>query len=103
MTVAEVKDIKVANAVLDKVKRYSEIGLYYRQFETENLRLVCVHDASFAAKGRHYAQEGVLILLADDKWKGYTIDLEEEFDSQSVKVHGGVIHVLHSMEQKPKG
>ena len=85
VTVAEVKDIKVANAVLDKVKRNSEIGLHYRQFETENLRLVCVHDASSASKGRHYAQEGVLILLADDKWKGHTIDLEEEFDSQSVK------------------
>ena len=102
VTVAEVKDIKVANAVLDKVKRYSEIGLHYRQFETENLRLVCVHDASSASKGRHYAQEGVLILLADDKWTGHTIDLEEEFDSQSVKAHGGVMHVLHSHGAKAK-
>ena len=102
VTVAEVKDIKVANAVLEKVKRYSEIGLHYRHFETENLRSVCVHDASSASKGRHYAQEGILILLADDKWKGHTIDLEEEFDSQSVKAHGGVMHVLHSHGAKAK-
>lgn len=102
VTIAEVKDIKVANSVLDKVKRYSEIGLHYRQFESENLRLVCVHDASSASKGRHYAQEGVLILLADDKWKGHHIDLEEEFDSQSVKAHGGVMHVLHSHGAKAK-
>ena len=102
VTIAEVKDIKVANSVLDKVKRYSEIGLHYRQFESENLRLVCVHDASSASKGRHYAQEGVLILLADDKWKGHHIDLEEEFDSQSVKAHGGVMHLLHSHGAKAK-
>lgn len=102
VTVAEVKDIKVANTVLDKVKRYSEIGLHYRQFTSENLRLVCVHDASSASEGRHYAQEGILILLADDQWKGRSIDREEEFDSETVKAYSGVMHVLRSHGVKAK-
>eukprot|EP00435_Cladocopium_sp_Y103_P067126 s113_g29.t1 len=80
VTIAEVKDIKLANGAIDKVKQYSDIGLHYRFFESNDQRIVCIHDASSASKGRHYAQEGILVLLADDRFRNHTIDLEEICD-----------------------
>ena len=66
VTVAEIKDLKMANDTVDKVKEFADLGLHYRYFCASHLRLVCVHDASAATKTRHYAQEGILIYLAED-------------------------------------
>ena len=55
VTMAEIRDLKTANLVIEKVKQFADAGLYYRYFETENQRIVCVHDASSSSKGRHYA------------------------------------------------
>ena len=66
VTMAEIRDLKTANLVIEKVKQFADAGLHYRYFETENQRTVCVHDASSSPKGRHYAQEGVLVMTADD-------------------------------------
>lgn len=38
VTVAEVKDLKLANTVIDK----ADVGLHYRFFETDFQRIVCV-------------------------------------------------------------
>jgi hypothetical protein len=102
VTVAEVRDIKVANSVVDKVKAYSDVGLYYRFIESNHQRVVCVHDSSSASKGRHYAQEGILVMLADDHWRGHQIDHKYVCDEYTVAKYGGAMHVLHSHGAKAK-
>ena len=103
VTVAEVKDLKRANNVLTKVKEFADVGLRYRYFRTKHRRLVCFHDASAASKGRNYAQEGVVIALADDEWRNITIDFEHTCETEEHELmHGGVMHVLHSHGAKAK-
>ena len=105
VTVSEVKDLKMANQVLDKVTEFKDVGLYYRYFKTNHRRLVCIHDASSASKGRNYAQEGILVGLADDYFHGQTMEAETVFEdegAQGVQLHGGVFHVLHSSGGKAK-
>ncbi|CAK9063384.1 unnamed protein product [Durusdinium trenchii] len=103
VTVAEVKDLKQANNVLMKVKEFADVGLHYRYFRTKHRRLVCFHDASAASKGRNYAQEGVVIALADDEWRNITIDFEHTCETEEHELmHGGVMHVLHSHGAKAK-
>ena len=102
VTIAQVKDIKLANQVLVKVKQHAEVGLLYRRFSTPYQRLVCIHDASSANSGRHYAQEGIMVLLADDHWQGGTKEHETSYDDDEVKKHGGIMHVLHAHGGKAK-
>lgn len=102
VTTAQVKDMKLANQVLVKVKQHAEVGLYYRRFITPHQRLVCIHDASSANSGRHYAQEGIMVLLADDHWRGETSEHEVSYDDNEVKKHGGIMHVLHAHGGKAK-
>ena len=105
VTIAEVKDLKQANQVLEKVLEFKDVGLYYRHFRTKHRRLVCIHDASSASKGRNYAQEGILVGLADDLFYNKTLDTEMVFDDAGpfgVQLHGGVFHILHSSGGKAK-
>ena len=102
VTTATVKEIKLANEVLVKAQNYKEAALHYREFEADQYRLVCIHDASSANSGRHYAQEGILILLMSDAWHGTNIDNEVEYDVNTVKMHGGVGHLLHAHGGKAK-
>ena len=103
VTVAEVKDLKQANVTLQKVRDRAELGIQYRFLRSDRVRLVCVHDASSANKGRNYAQEGILIMLADGSWTGKEIDFEHVCEtSEDDALHGGVMHVLHSHGAKAK-
>eukprot|EP00435_Cladocopium_sp_Y103_P076100 s59_g76.t1 len=106
VTVAEVRDLKYANQVVDKVKEYQDVGLHYRFLKAKNLRLVCIHDASSASQGRHYAQEGFLICLTEDKFYGENLNYETIFNDgdgpDGVDCHGGVMHVLHASGTKAK-
>lgn len=102
VTIATVKELKLANEVLVKVRNHAEAALHYRQFKTSRQRVVCIHDASSANNGRHYAQEGILVLLADDSWFHHDNESEVEYDSEGDKMHGGVMHVLHSHGGKAK-
>eukprot|EP00435_Cladocopium_sp_Y103_P030100 s4382_g7.t1 len=45
--------------------------------------LMCIHDASSAAKGRRYAQEGILIGLADDHFWNKHKESEVTYDDES--------------------
>ena len=101
VTTATVNEIKLANEVLVKAKQHKEAMLHYRQFESNKHRLVCVHDASAANSGRHYAQEGILIFLMDDAWFGNIIS-EVEYDATTVQQHGGTAHLLHAHGGKAK-
>ena len=100
VTTAQIKDLKQTNNVIQKAKDYKELGIHYRRFETKNQRLVCIHDASSASKGRNYAQEGVLVAVADD----YFVDniAAETSDEDQVKLHGGAMHVIHAHGCKAK-
>lgn len=49
-----------------------------------------------------FAQEGILVMIADDRFRNHTIDLEKIFDDSSATCHGGVMHVLHSHGAKAK-
>ena len=106
VTVATIKDLKQANEVLEKVRKFKDLGLHYRYFEGEDLRVVCIHDASSASKGRNYAQEGLLVCLADDKFRHQHMDFETEYVDGNgfggVDSHGGVMHVLHASGGKAK-
>eukprot|EP00435_Cladocopium_sp_Y103_P053465 s971_g17.t1 len=106
VTVAEVRDLKYANQVVDKVKEFQDVGLHYRFRKAKNLRLVCIHDASSASQGRHYAQEGLLICLTEDKFYDENLNYETIFNDgdgpDGVDCHGGVMHVLHASGTKAK-
>ena len=106
VTTAEVKDIKQANSILIKIRDYADVGLHYRIMENPNVRLMCIHDASAASKGRSYAQEGLIIGLAEDKFYGTNMPNEVEFKDGygegTVDQHGGTLHVLHASGSKAK-
>eukprot|EP00435_Cladocopium_sp_Y103_P042488 s3086_g11.t1 len=106
VTVSEIKDLIYANTVVDKVKQFQEVGLHYRILKAARLRLVCIHEASSASQGRHYAQEGQLVCLAEDKFATSKLDYETIFhDGEGqggVGQHGGVMHVLHASGTKAK-
>ena len=106
VTVSQVKDLKHANIVVQKVKEFREVGLHYRYLESSRCRVTCIHDASSASQGRHYAQEGILVCLAEDKFYGHRLDYETVFDDTDdaggVGQHGGPMHVLMAHGAKAK-
>ena len=106
VTVSQIKDLKHANQILLKVKEFATIGLHYRVMESPKVRLVCIHDASSASQGRHYAQEGLLICLAEDKFADKAMDFETVFEDGEndgeVGQHGGFMHVLFASGSKAK-
>ena len=106
VTVAEVKDLKQANEILTKVNEFIDLGLHYRYMEDKHVRLMCIHDASSSSKGRYYAQEGLLIGLAADKFHNIHLEPETVFNdgdgAQGVDLHGGFFHILHASGSKAK-
>ena len=106
VTVAEIQHLKQANDILIKVAEYIEVGLHYRIMEAKHVRLVCIHDASSAAQGRSYAQEGLLIGIMEDKFHDVTLEAETEFQDgegeHGVENHGGIFHILHASGSKAK-
>ena len=105
VTKATVNDFHQANAVVKKakLKQYENVGLIFRSFSRDvPWKLLCVHDASAASKGRTYAQEGVLVLLAPDHMnfdaKIHTINGENVAE----EIFGGTAHILFSHGSKAK-
>ena len=69
---AEISDIQsVFNrakvAVVDKAKKDGNAAIYLKKLPAGRLRLVCIHGASAKSSTTNYAQEGVIILLMNDK------------------------------------
>ena len=100
VTSAKVRDLKQANVVLKKAKEYKDLGIHYKQFKTDRQRLVCIHDASAASKGRNYAQEGVLVCMMDDNFVNEKAS-EWCSDEEALR-HGGVAHVIYAHGCKAK-
>ena len=61
-------------------------------FQSRILRVMLIHDASSASQGRHYAQEGVLVMMAYDKF--HQTDLPHEMEP--TKRHRGMVVWLTS-------
>ena len=105
VTQAKVKHLKAANNVVKRAKdpRFKSLGLVYRHLDPNRpWRIMCIHDASAASKGRVYAHEGILILLAHD-----TLDLEDKCFSISgedfpCSRFGGSAHILWAQGNKAK-
>ena len=100
VTSAKVRDLKQANVVLKKAKEYKDLGIHYKQFKTDQQRLVCIHDASAASKGRNYAQEGVLVCMMDDNFVNQKAS--EWCSDEEALLHGGVAHVIYAHGCKAK-
>ena len=103
VTKACIEHLKMANKVVLKAKNPSclHLGLFFRKL-SGNIRLMCVHDASSASKGRNYAQEGILVLLCEDKLRIDDQHYKIEADDQLADALGGRAHVLWSHGAKAK-
>lgn len=97
---AQISDLKKANEVLVKAQQDKDLGLHYRHFQSKHQRLMLIHDASPASQGRHYAQEGVLVILADDSFHGHELPHEQSCSDQDTEMHGGTAHVLTAYGSK---
>ena len=100
VTSAKVRDLKQANVVLKKAQEYKDLGIHYKKFKTDQQRLVCIHDASAASKGRNYAQEGVLVCMMDDFFVNEKAS--EWCSDEEALLHGGVAHVIYAHGCKAK-
>jgi hypothetical protein len=90
--------------VVKKAKdpQFQELGLIYQRFSpSASWRLMCIHDASAPSKQRDYAQEGVLVLLAEDKFS-QTSAYEIDGENVSEETFGGKAHVLWSQGSRSK-
>ena len=104
VTKSKVKHLKAANMVVKKAKdpQFQELGLIYQRFSPRaSWRLMCIHDASAPSKQRDYAQEGVLVLLAEDKFS-QTSAYEIDGENVSEETFGGKAHVLWSQGSRSK-
>ena len=103
VTKAKVGHLKQANNVVKKAKAElnQNVGLHYRRLRPP-LRLACVHDSSAAGNVRNYAQEGVLILLCEDKLLKYSREEEHVLEDHQTRLLGGRAHVLWGHGAKAK-
>ena len=61
------QDLHLANVKKAKMAQYRGVGIVYKHFPTtSSWRLVAVHDAGSASKGKAYSQESIMILLMQD-------------------------------------
>ena len=64
ITRATVKDLRAANALVDRAKRSSSLGLKFPKL-TPPLHVLAVSDASHASGGSSYAIEGLFVILSE--------------------------------------
>ena len=104
VTKSKVKHLKAANLVVRKAQdpRFRNLGLVYQKFSPQSRwRLACIHDASAPSKQRDYAQEGVLVLLVEDRLH-QAEDYEIDGDKIPEENFGGKAHVLWSQGSRSK-
>ncbi|CAJ1452331.1 unnamed protein product [Effrenium voratum] len=101
----EVKHVQQVNKVIKQAQSVNNqnLGLHHRRFHSKHQRIVAIHDASSATKGRDDAmQEGILVLLMDDIWHGREIPPHQICKEEETVRHGGVGHVLYAHGCKAK-
>ena len=98
---AKIKDLRRANAVVDRAKKDGEAAIYLKKLPKGRLRLVCIHDASAATSVKNYAQEGVMVMLMEDK----LYDAEEHIvcdDHQVMEFMNGTAQLLYAQSNRAK-
>ena len=102
VTKATIGHLKQANQVVRKAQ--SEVGpglgLYFRKLRAP-FRLACIHDSSAAGSVRQYAQEGIMILLMEDRLRDL-VSYEEVMEDRQTHLLGGKCHVLWAHGAKAK-
>ena len=72
VTRAKVAHLRQANNTIKRAQSVEpNLGLIFRKLRGP-LRVMCIHDSSAAGNIRHYAQEGILVVLAEDKLQNLT-------------------------------
>ena len=99
------QDLHLANAIVKKAKmaQYRGVGIVYKHFPTtSSWRLVAVHDASSASKGKAYSQEGIMILLVQDNLN-FNSQVHSITGLEVSEEHfGGEAHILFAHGAKAK-
>ena len=95
VTRAKVTHLRKANGLVKKAIQEAGqgMGLYFQKLQGP-LRLACVHNSSAAGSVRNYAQEGILVLLCEDRMKQFDREYEHVLDDQQCKALGGRCHIL---------
>ena len=103
VTRAKVTHLRQANGLVKKAIQEAGqgMGLYFQKLQGP-LRLACVHDSSAAGSVRNYAQEGILVLLCEDRMKQFDREYEHVLDDQQCKALGGRCHILWAHGAKAK-
>ena len=103
VTQARVKHLKEANAIVARAKAEvgNNLGLHFRRLRPP-LRLACIHDSSAAGSTKQYAQEGVLVLLMEDRIGDLNGDMEKTLADNETVIMGGAAHILWGHGAKAK-
>ena len=103
MTRAKVSHLRQANNVVKKAQTElgQGLGLHFRR-KRRPYRLACIHDSSAAGNVRNYAQEGVLVLLCEDRLGSLSSDEEQELGDAQCALLGGKGHILWAHGAKAK-
>ncbi|CAE7553108.1 RE1, partial [Symbiodinium sp. CCMP2456] len=83
VTRAKVAHLRQANGVVKRARQEAGqgMGLYFQKLVSP-LRLACVHDSSAAGNVRNYAQEGILVLLCEDRMGQFDRGYEHVLDDK---------------------
>ena len=103
VTKAKISHLRQANNVVKRAQAEhgQQLGLHFRRLRPP-LRLCCVHDSSAAGNVRNYAQEGILVLLCEDKLSKLNRDEEVIMADHQTHMLGGNAHVLWAHGAKAK-
>ena len=103
VTQAKVMHLKQANAVVKRAQGEigHGLGLHYRKLKPP-FKLACIHDSSAAGNVRHYAQEGVLVLLMEDRLKTHEDEREKILADHETQFLSGKAHLLWGHGAKAK-
>ena len=103
VTRAKVCHLRQANNVVKRAQAElgHGLGLYFRKL-IPPLRLACIHDSSAAGNVRNYAQEGILVLLCEDRLGSLDQNEEHVLEDHQVKILSGKGHVLWAHGAKAK-
>ena len=101
VTRAKVAHLRQANNTIKRAQSVEpNLGLIFRKLRGP-LRVMCIHDSSAAGNVRHYAQEGILVVLAEDKLQNLT-EYEHVLSNDEARLLGGTVHVLWAHGAKAK-
>ena len=103
VTRAKITHLRQANNVVRKAQAEigHGLGIHFRRLQPP-LRLACIHDSSAAGNVRNYAQEGILVLLCEDRMRDWPRDQEQTLEEADCRFLGGRGHVLWAHGAKAK-